>query len=143
MVRNYFEHKDKTTAEDTNPYYILPRTLQERLQKIMEEYVAGTSTFYSTFYQTNGKLLSMGLQYLTTLKGDSKKMRAKDLHELLRRGRIITASSLPRPTCGTSCSARKRVIPASTIVRTSRGRMMPTGSVSSTRESIATPANGR
>lgn len=92
-VRNYFEHKDKTTAEDVNPNYILPRMLQMRLQKIMDEYVAGTSTYY----QTNGKLLQMGLNYLTMLKEDSKKMRAKDLHELLRAWenyhRIITAEA--------------------------------------------------
>jgi len=92
-VRNYFEHKDKTTHEDINPYYILPRMLQMRLQKIMDEYVAGVSTYY----QTNGKLLQMGLQYLTMLKEDSLKMRAKDLHELLRAWenyhRIVTAEA--------------------------------------------------
>jgi adenylylsulfate reductase subunit A len=79
-VRNYLEHKDKTTHEDTNPYYILPRMLQMRLMKLMDEYVAGTSTYY----QTNGKLLGIGLNLLTMLKEDSLNMRAKDLHELLR-----------------------------------------------------------
>jgi adenylylsulfate reductase subunit A len=79
-VRNYLEHKDKTTAEDINPWYIAPRMFQMRLQKIMDEYVAGVSTYY----QTNGKLLEMGLHYLTMLKEDSANLRAKDLHELLR-----------------------------------------------------------
>ena len=79
-VRVYLEHKDKTTAEDINPHYITPRMFQMRLQKIMDEYVAGVSTYY----QTNGKLLDMGLQYLTMLKEDSANLRAKDLHELLR-----------------------------------------------------------
>jgi adenylylsulfate reductase subunit A len=92
-VRNYFEHNDKTTQEEINPHYILPRVLQMRLQKIMDEYVAGTSTYY----QTNGKLLQMGLNYLTMLKEDAHKMRAKDLHELLRAWenyhRIITAET--------------------------------------------------
>jgi adenylylsulfate reductase subunit A len=87
------EHKDKTTHEDINPNYILPRMLQMRLQKIMDEYVAGVSTYY----QTNGKLLAMGLNYLTMLKEDSQKMRAKDLHELLRAWenyhRIVTAET--------------------------------------------------
>src|SRR5208337_1120593 len=68
-VRTYIEHKDKT----------------------MDEYVAGCSTYY----QTNAKLLEMGLKYLGYLKEDSKKMRAKDLHELMRAWenyhRIITA----------------------------------------------------
>jgi adenylylsulfate reductase subunit A len=79
-VRTYLEHKDKTTAEDINPFYITPRMFQMRLQKIMDEYVAGVATYY----QTNGKLLEMGLHYLTMLKEDSANLRAKDLHELLR-----------------------------------------------------------
>ena len=79
-VRNYLEHKDKTTAEDINPHYILPRMLQMRLQKLMDEYVAGTSTFY----QTNKVMLEQGLHLLEMVKEDSLHMRAKDLHELLR-----------------------------------------------------------
>ena len=92
-VRNYLEHKDKTTAEDINPEYILPRMLQMRLQKLMDEYVAGCSTFY----QTNKVMLEDGLHLLGMLKEDSKKMRAKDLHELLRAWenyhRIVTAEA--------------------------------------------------
>jgi adenylylsulfate reductase subunit A len=79
-VRTYIEHKDKTTAEDVNPHYILPRYLQMRLQKLMDEYVAGTSTYYTT----NKVMLDTGLHLLTMLKEDSQKMRAKDLHELMR-----------------------------------------------------------
>lgn len=79
-VRNYLQHKDKTTAEDLNPFYITPRMFQMRLQKIMDEYVAGVSTYY----QTNGKLLEMAAHYLGMLKEDSVNMRAKDLHELMR-----------------------------------------------------------
>jgi adenylylsulfate reductase subunit A len=92
-VRNYMEHKDKTTAEDVNPHYILPRMLQMRLQKLMDEYVAGVSTYYNT----NDKLLKQGLHLLTMLKEDSANMRAKDLHELMRAWenyhRIITAEA--------------------------------------------------
>ena len=79
-VRNYFEHKDKTTAEDINPFYITPRMFQMRLQKIMDEYVAGVATYY----QTNGEMLKRATHYLTLLKEDSANMRAKDLHELMR-----------------------------------------------------------
>jgi len=79
-VRNYLEHKDKTTAEDINPHYILPRMLQMRLQKLMDEYVAGVSTYY----QTNKVMLEQGLKLLEMVKEDSLHMRAKDLHELLR-----------------------------------------------------------
>ncbi len=79
-VRNYMEHKDKTTDEDINPYYIQPRNFQMRLQKIMDEYVAGVATYY----QTNGTLLEEGQKYLDMLREDSDNLRAKDLHELLR-----------------------------------------------------------
>jgi adenylylsulfate reductase subunit A len=79
-VRTYLEHKDKTTAEDINPHYILPRMFQMRLQKAMDEYCAGTSTFY----QTNKVMLEQGLHLLNMLKEDSVHLRAKDLHELLR-----------------------------------------------------------
>ncbi len=79
-VRNYFEHKDKTTAEDVNPHYITPKMFQMRLQKYMDEYVAGVSTFY----QTNAKMLEIGLHHIDMLKEDSEHLRAKDLHELLR-----------------------------------------------------------
>ena len=79
-VRNYFEHKDKTTAEDINPFYITPKMFQMRLQKYMDEYVAGTSTYY----QTNAIMLDIGLDHLRMLKEDSRNLRAKDLHELMR-----------------------------------------------------------
>ena len=79
-VRNYLEHKDKTTSEDVNPYYISPKMFQMRLQKYMDEYVAGVSTYYTT----NAKMLEIGLQHLKWLKEDSANLKAKDLHELLR-----------------------------------------------------------
>ncbi len=92
-VTNYLEHKDKTTAEDVNPHYIAPRMLQMRLQKLMDEYVAGVSTWYVT----NGKMLEIGLHLLEMCKEDSEKLRAKDLHELLRAWenyhRLITAEA--------------------------------------------------
>jgi len=79
-VRNYIEHKDKTTSEDVNPYFISPKMFQMRLQKYMDEYVAGVATYYNT----NAKLLEIGLHHLTMLKEDSTKLKARDLHELLR-----------------------------------------------------------
>jgi len=79
-VRNFMEHKDYSTAIDVNPHYITPKMLQFRLQKIMDEYVAGVSTMY----QTNAKYLEIAERKLEMLKEDSLKMRAKDLHELLR-----------------------------------------------------------
>ncbi len=92
-VRTFLEHKDYTTAIDINPHYITPKMLQFRLQKIMDEYCAGVATWY----QTNAKMLEVCEEKLETLKEDSLKMRAKDLHELLRAWenyhRIITAEA--------------------------------------------------
>jgi adenylylsulfate reductase subunit A len=90
-VKTFLQHKDYTTAIDINPHYITPKMLQFRLQKLMDEYCAGVSTWY----QTNAKMLEMCEKKLEMLKEDSFKMRAKDLHELLRAWenyhRIITA----------------------------------------------------
>jgi len=92
-VRNFIEHKDYTTAIDINPHYITPKMLQFRLQKIMDEYVAGVATYY----RTNKKMLEVAEFKLEMLKEDSLKMRAKDLHELLRAWenfhRIMTAEA--------------------------------------------------
>ncbi len=92
-VKTFLEHKDYTTAIDINPHYITPRMLQFRLQKIMDEYCAGVATWY----QTNAKMLEVCEHKLGMLKEDSLKMRAKDLHELLRAWenyhRIITAEA--------------------------------------------------
>ena len=79
-VATFLEHKDYTTAIDVNPHYITPKMFQFRLQKVMDEYVAGVGTWY----QTNGKMLEIAEKKLEMLREDSLKMRAKDLHELLR-----------------------------------------------------------
>ena len=92
-VRTYLEFKDYTTAIDVNPHYITPKMLQFRLQKIMDEYVAGVATYYTT----NENMLNVAQEKLDMLKEDAQKMRAKDLHELLRAWenyhRILTAEA--------------------------------------------------
>jgi len=92
-VKTYLEYKDYTTAIDVNPNYITPRMLQFRLQKIMDEYVAGVATYYTT----NATMLEVAEEKLAMLKEDALKMRAKDLHELLRAWenyhRILTAEA--------------------------------------------------
>ncbi|HEY9099370.1 MAG TPA: adenylyl-sulfate reductase subunit alpha [Thiobacillus sp.] len=92
-VRTFLEHKDYTTAIDVNPNYITPKMLQFRLQKIMDEYVAGVATYYTT----NASMLGVAEEKLNMLKEDAEKMRAKDLHELLRAWenyhRILTAEA--------------------------------------------------
>ncbi|MBF0124552.1 MAG: adenylyl-sulfate reductase subunit alpha [Magnetococcales bacterium] len=79
-VRNYLAHKDFSTAVDVNPHYITPRMLQARLQKIMDEYVAGVGTMYVT----NEMMMTIAVDKIQELKKDSEKMRAMDLHELTR-----------------------------------------------------------
>jgi len=92
-AKTFLEHRDYTTAIDVNPHYITPRMLQLRLQKIMDEYVGGVATWY----QTNARMLEIAESKLVMLREDSLKMRAKDLHELLRAWenthRIITAEA--------------------------------------------------
>ncbi|HJW23345.1 MAG TPA: adenylyl-sulfate reductase subunit alpha [Rhodocyclaceae bacterium] len=92
-VRTFLEFKDYTTAIDVNPNYITPKMLQFRLQKIMDEYVAGVATYYTT----NEHMLGVAEYKLGLLKEDAQKMRAKDLHELLRAWenyhRILTAEA--------------------------------------------------
>ncbi|VAX09004.1 Adenylylsulfate reductase alpha-subunit [hydrothermal vent metagenome] len=92
-VKTFLEFKDYTTAIDVNPNYITPKMLQFRLQKIMDEYVAGVATYY----QTNAEMMKIAGEKIDMLKEDAEKMRAKDLHELLRAWenyhRIITAEA--------------------------------------------------
>jgi len=71
-VKTYLEHKDYTTAIDVNPHYITPKMLQFRLQKIMDEYVAGVATYYNT----NDNMLAVAEEKLGMLKEDALKMRA-------------------------------------------------------------------
>jgi len=54
--------------------------LQFRLQKIMDEYVAGVATYYTT----NNHVLAVAEEKLEMLKEDAERMRAKNLHKLLR-----------------------------------------------------------
>jgi len=79
-METFAEHSGYSTAPDINPNYIKPNMFQMRLQKIMDEYVAGVSTSYTT----SKTLLEEGLKYLEMLKTDSEKLAAADLHELLR-----------------------------------------------------------
>ena len=74
------KYKNYTSAPDINPNYLRPKQIQTRLQKLMDEYVAGCSTMY----MTNKPSLEEGLKRLTLLKEDAAKIAAGDLHELMR-----------------------------------------------------------
>ncbi|MEW6348002.1 MAG: adenylyl-sulfate reductase subunit alpha [Thermodesulfobacteriota bacterium] len=70
----------KTSDPDIYPEYIKPKMFMFRLQKIMDEYVAGVTSGF----KTNGPKLDRALELLTWLKEDSEKLAAQDLHELMR-----------------------------------------------------------
>jgi len=72
--------KGKTTDPDINPAYIRPKMYMFRLQKLMDEYAGGVTAQFAT----NKSLLERGLELLTVLKEDAKKLGAEDLHELMR-----------------------------------------------------------
>ena len=74
------QYKEATTVYEVNPNYLLPKQIQARLMKLMDEYVAGIATYY----QTNKIMLERGLELLTMLKEDMQKAAARDLHELMR-----------------------------------------------------------
>ncbi len=74
------QYKQATTAYEINPNYLLPRQIQLRLMKLMDEYVAGIATYY----QTNKIMLERGLELLMMLKEDMQLAAARDLHELMR-----------------------------------------------------------
>ncbi len=79
-IRTFEKYSNYSVTPEVNPNYILPKMFLLRLNKIMDEYVGGTSTWYVT----NDKMLADGLEYLTLLKEDSAHLAARDLHELMR-----------------------------------------------------------
>lgn len=75
------KNQGASTAPEVNPKYILPKGGLVRLQKIMDDYAAGASTWY----RTNDPMLERALTLLGTLKEDlTNSMAARDMHELLR-----------------------------------------------------------
>jgi adenylylsulfate reductase subunit A len=76
----YEKYKDYTSDPEINPNYLMPKQVQTRLQKLMDEYVAGCSTMY----MCNKPSLMEGLKRLTLLKEDATRLAAKDLHDLMR-----------------------------------------------------------
>jgi adenylylsulfate reductase subunit A len=79
-LKIYEEHSGATTDPEINPNYIKPKMFMFRLQKIMDEYVAGVSAQFAT----NKACLDKAIDLLTFMKEDADKLAAADLHELLR-----------------------------------------------------------
>ena len=75
------KNKSLSTVEEVNPKYITPKQALVRLQKIMDDYAAGSGTWY----RTSEPMLKRGLELLGLLKEDiSGSMAARNMHELLR-----------------------------------------------------------
>lgn len=75
------KNQGASTTPEINPKYLLPKAGLTRLQKIMDDYAAGSGTWY----RTNEPMLTRGLELLGALKEDlNNAMAARNLHELLR-----------------------------------------------------------
>ncbi len=95
---NYAVGRNEIVAGTVAPGYISPLQGLQRLEKIMDEYVGGISTFYVT----NEHMLNRGLKLLEMLKEDLEHIGAEDLHQLQRawelNHRVWTSESVTRHT---------------------------------------------
>ncbi|MBT9612414.1 MAG: adenylyl-sulfate reductase subunit alpha [Burkholderiales bacterium] len=95
---NYEIGRNEIVAGSVAPSYISPLQGLQRLEKIMDEYVGGISTFY----MTSEPMLNRGLELLNMLKEDLDHIGAEDLHQLLRawelNHRVWTSEAVLRHT---------------------------------------------
>ena len=87
-LETFERHKGSSTTVELNPNYLLPKQALIRLQKIMDEYAAGTSAQYTT----SDPLLKRGLELLTMFREDLEYLGARDLHDLLRCWELVHRS---------------------------------------------------
>ena len=93
------------------PQFSATQTGLVRLQKIMDEYVAGVSSHYTT----NEPSLIRGLELMTIFRQDLDHLAARDTHELLRCRELVHEGGSPRPISGT-CSTEKKPAGLATII---------------------------
>ncbi len=97
-LENYKLGRNEIVAGSVAPSYISPLQGLQRLEKIMDEYVGGISTFY----MSNEPMLNRGLELLKMLKEDLDHIGAEDLHQLQRawelNHRVWTSESVARST---------------------------------------------
>ena len=79
-LEHYRKYRNEIVAGTVNPQLHHPKQGLDRLQKLMDEYCGGVTVNY----MTNEKLLNIGLKKLKSWKRTSRRLAAKDLHELLR-----------------------------------------------------------
>jgi adenylylsulfate reductase, subunit A len=89
---------NEIVAGSVSPSFLSPLQGLQRLEKIMDEYVGGVSTFYVT----NEPMLNRGLELLTMLREDLQYLGAENLHQLQRawelHHRVWTSESVTRHT---------------------------------------------
>ena len=79
-LETFERHRGASTADEINPNYITPKQALVRLQKIMDEYGAGASSWYTT----NEATLERGIVLIEMLREDLAHQAARSRHELLR-----------------------------------------------------------
>ncbi|MGZ5151139.1 MAG: adenylyl-sulfate reductase subunit alpha [Burkholderiales bacterium] len=97
-LENYTVGRNEIVAGRVAPSYLTPLQGLQRLEKLMDEYVGG----YTTFYITSEPMLNRALELLVMLKEDFEHIGADDLHQLQRawelHHRILTAEAVARHT---------------------------------------------
>jgi adenylylsulfate reductase subunit A len=97
-LENYEVGRNEIVAGSVAPSYISPLQGLQRLEKLMDEYVGGISTFYVT----SEPMLKRGLELLGMLREDLDHIGAEDLHQLQRawelNHRVWTAEAVLRHT---------------------------------------------
>jgi len=97
-LETYKVGRNEIVAGTVSPSYLLPLHGLQRLEKLMDEYVGG----YTTYYTTNEHLLNRGMELLAMLKEDLEHLGAEDLHQLQRawelHHRVLTSESVARHT---------------------------------------------
>ena len=84
-LETFDKHKGASTSETVNPNFITPKQALVRLQKIMDEYAGGTSSWYTT----NASALERGIELIEMLREDLKHLAARNQHELLRCWEVV------------------------------------------------------
>jgi adenylylsulfate reductase subunit A len=95
---NYNLGRPYITQGTVSPLYLYPSQGLKRLEKIMDEYAGGATTFYTT----NATMLERGLELLSMLREDLDLLGAEDLHQLTRAWELVhrvwTAEAVVRHT---------------------------------------------
>ena len=97
-MENYEVGRNEIVAGTVSPSYLLPIHGLQRLEKIMDEYVGGIGSHYTT----NEPMLTRGLELLSMLKEDLHHLGAEDLHQLMRawelQHRVISSECVTQHT---------------------------------------------